>query len=54
MCIQMLPESCYCARAAEERCYKKCGGKKPKPQVRFPFFSLDLQKKKNEKEKELI
>lgn len=33
MCIQMWPESCYCANAAAESCYQKCGGKKPKLQV---------------------
>lgn len=29
MCIQVWPDSCWCANAAAERCYKKCGGNKP-------------------------
>jgi len=32
MCIDQFPESCYCANAAAQRCYKKCGGKKPAKQ----------------------
>jgi len=38
MCIDQFPESCYCANAAAQRCYKKCGGKKPAKQVRFDFL----------------
>lgn len=34
-CIQLWPDSCYCANAAAERCHKKCGGERPKPQVWF-------------------
>lgn len=33
MCIQMWPESCYCANAAAEACHAKCGGPKPNLQV---------------------
>ncbi|KAH7406235.1 hypothetical protein DE146DRAFT_436800 [Phaeosphaeria sp. MPI-PUGE-AT-0046c] len=29
MCIQAFPESCYCANAAAQSCYAKCGGPKP-------------------------
>ncbi|KAH9868745.1 hypothetical protein J1614_007817 [Plenodomus biglobosus] len=29
MCIQVWPDSCWCANAAAERCYDKCGGEKP-------------------------
>ncbi|CBX94700.1 hypothetical protein IAQ61_009382, partial [Plenodomus lingam] len=29
MCIQMWPDSCWCANAAAQQCYKKCGGRKP-------------------------
>lgn len=28
-CIQSFPDSCYCERAAAERCYESCGGEKP-------------------------
>lgn len=34
MCIQMWPESCYCANAAAQACHAKCGGPKPNLQVK--------------------
>lgn len=33
MCIAQYPESCYCANAAAQRCYHKCGGIKPKLKI---------------------
>lgn len=33
VCVQSWPASCYCAKAAKQACYKKCGGKKPAPMV---------------------
>ncbi|KAF1830964.1 hypothetical protein BDW02DRAFT_76685 [Decorospora gaudefroyi] len=42
MCIQSWPESCYCANAAKEQCYKKCGGEKPELQDCPPQNSPSL------------
>lgn len=44
MCIQMWPESCYCANAAAQACYAKCGGPKPDLQTCPPQSSLSLTK----------
>ncbi|KAF2034303.1 hypothetical protein EK21DRAFT_85357 [Setomelanomma holmii] len=45
MCVQMWPESCYCANAAAEACHKKCGGKKPDLQTCPPQTTLTLTTK---------
>ncbi|KAH7402782.1 hypothetical protein BKA66DRAFT_9357 [Pyrenochaeta sp. MPI-SDFR-AT-0127] len=44
-CVQMWPDSCYCANAAAERCYKKCGGTKPELQICPPQTSKTLSTK---------
>jgi len=41
-CIQAWPQSCYCANAGKEACYKKCGGPKPSLQVTPPSLSCTL------------
>jgi hypothetical protein len=40
-CVQSFPEGCYCANAAAQACYAKCGGQVPDLKVRIPRTSQE-------------
>ncbi|KAH8710205.1 hypothetical protein GQ44DRAFT_437017 [Phaeosphaeriaceae sp. PMI808] len=42
LCSQVWPNSCYCANAAAEMCYKKCGGPKATLQQCPPMLSKSI------------